>query len=121
MARALASVTEPRLKREGTGKWDRTTRAAPLNELFMGDNAFGDEGGVPLVTAAASMQGITWLNLSGCPAIGDETLLCLAKLLADKSKFRKLKELRLVGSGARGGAKAALAKACKERGVGCML
>ena len=119
LARVLGAVAEPRAADDAGGKWARTARATPLNELYLGANALGDAGGCALVGAASTVHGLTWLSLVRNPRMGDATLLELARLLADKGRFRRLKEIRAFGSGASRAARAAVEKACKERGVGC--
>ena len=69
-----------------------------------------------LAPAVAEIRGLTWLNISHNPGLGAASLRLFAKLLSDKSKFKRLKEVRLAGHGG-AEAKAALEKACKERSV----
>ncbi len=82
------------------------------------DNAFGDAAAVPLIDACAKLAALTWLNLSGNPAIGDATFHRLAATLGgSKTSFGRLRKVKLLGTGAGGAAKKALEKACAARKV----
>ena len=114
LARVLNAVAEPA---SGAGKWNRASRATPLNELYLGGNAIGDAGGAAIVGAAAGVRGLTWLSLRDNPGLGDGFFLALASTMGDKQCFRRLKEIRVQGCGASPSAKDSLVRACKNRSV----
>lgn len=122
LARVLEAVVEPAKK--ATPQADdalaigRSARAAQLNELYLMGNSFGDAAAVELLRVAATLRGLSWLNLSENSGLGDATFSQLTALLkASKTNFKRLKEVRLSGTGASGTAVEALRKACADRKI----
>jgi len=115
LARALASVATPKT---AVNQTQREVRAAVINELYLGGNQFGDEAAIQLLDAAAQLRGLTWLNLSDNPRLGDATFAHFGTLLsASKLNFKRLKEVRLLKTGASAEARTRLETACKARKV----
>jgi hypothetical protein len=117
----LDAVVEPaavRKDKDEAGTKRRSARAAQLNELYLRGNTFGDAAAVALCSVAARLRGLTWLNMSDNPKLGDATLAHLATLLsASRSNFKRLRELRLCGTNAGAAAIQSLEKACAARKV----
>ena len=116
LAHVLDTVAAPAAVRGATK--GRSRRAAQLNELYLNGNVFGDSAAVALLSAAAKMQRLTWLNLSENANLGDATLTHFVSLLEQsKAHFTNLKEVRLYGHGAGKAATLSLQRACATRKV----
>lgn len=115
VARVLAAVATPA---SSALKGKHSLRAAQLNELYLMENSIGDRGAIAVMNAAATLRGLSWIDLTDNKGVGDATLERLAELLeAKRSNFKRLKRLRLVGTGAGERAKKALAGVCEQRKI----
>ena len=120
VASALDAVVEPGDRKHKTA---RAHRATPLNELYLMGNTFGDAAAQPLLDVCSRLRGLTWLNLSDNPKLGDGTFTHLAKLLgASRGNFKRLQTVKLCGcTSATQAGKQALVKACEARKIRCVL
>lgn len=117
LARVIDAVAEP-IAATDEGARRHSRRAADLNELYLKDNAFGDAAARTLLDAAAKLRGLTWLNLSGNACLGDDAFAHLATLLgSNRLNFKRLREVRLIGTSAGAVAISNLEKACAARKV----
>ena len=114
LACVLDAVAAPQSRE--TTEQGTSIRAAQLNELYLQNNRIGDA--TALLSAAAKLRGLTWLNLSANPGVGDTAFAHLAEILErDQKSFKRLREVRLLETGAGSAATNRLAKACAARKI----